>query len=209
MSKRAQQKQQRYQSIIATAKELFLERGVENIQMQDIATAAEIGIATLFRYFPKKEFLVVAASNAITDEMATDIGHIVAQKLTAFERIEKILDYYMGTMEDPKLRLPRFFESVDLYDKIAEEAPAQYEEYLAARSKLADILLLLSAQGGHDGSLRPGVDLDLFVMTMVQNYSLFTYKFSLVAHDENLSELLSAGKQLLMMKDVFLRYIKS
>ena len=55
MSKRAQQKQQRYQSIIATAKELFLERGVENIQMQDIATAAEIGIATLFRYFPKKE----------------------------------------------------------------------------------------------------------------------------------------------------------
>lgn len=54
MSKREQQKQQRRQNIIQIAKELFLEHGVKTIQMQDVATAANIGIATLFRYFPKK-----------------------------------------------------------------------------------------------------------------------------------------------------------
>ena len=68
MSKREQQKQQRRQNIIDIAKELFLEQGVQTVQMQDVATAAGIGIATLFRYFPKKEYLMIAATNAITEE---------------------------------------------------------------------------------------------------------------------------------------------
>ena len=208
MSKREQQKQQRRQNIIEIEKDLFLEHGVQTIQMQDVATAADIGIATLFRYFPKKEYLVIAATNAITDEMATDVGKIVEQTMTAYEKTEQILDYYMGMTKDPQLRLAKYFESFDLYEKIAEESPEQYAEYLSARSKLARILLTLGEQGKQDGSLRSDVNLDVFIITMVQNFSLFTYKSSLTKHDTNLSSLLSADKQLAMMKDVFLRYIQ-
>ena len=96
MSKRQQQKQHRRQSIIDIAKDLFLEQGVQTIQMQDVATAANIGIATLFRYFPKKENLLIATTNAITEEMARDVGQIVDQNCTAYEKIEQILDYYMN-----------------------------------------------------------------------------------------------------------------
>lgn len=208
MSKREQQKQQRRQNIIQIAKDLFLEQGVQTVQMQDIATASGIGIATLFRYFPKKEYLMIAATNAITDEMATDIGQIIEQSITAYEKIEQILEYYMGIMKDPQLRLAKYFDSFDLYEKTAEESPEQYAEYLSARSNLARVLLKISEQGKQDGSLRPGIDLDVFVMTMVQNFSIFTYKSSLTKHDTNLSTLLSADKQLVMMKDVFLRYIQ-
>lgn len=208
MSKREQQKQQRRQNIIEIAKDLFLEHGVQTIQMQDVATAADIGIATLFRYFPKKEYLIIAATNAITYEMATDVGQIVEQTMTAYEKTEQILDYYMGMTKDPQLRLAKYFESFDLYEKIAEESPEQYAEYLSARSKLARILLTLGEQGKQDGSLRSDVNLDVFIITMVQNFSLFTYKSSLTKHDTNLSSLLSADKQLAMMKDVFLRYIQ-
>ncbi|MEK4247795.1 TetR/AcrR family transcriptional regulator [Psychrobacillus sp. FSL K6-2684] len=208
MSKREQQKQQRRQNIIQIAKDLFLEQGVQTVQMQDVATASGIGIATLFRYFPKKEYLMIAATNAITDEMATDIGQIIEQSITAYEKIEQILEYYMGIMKDPQLRLAKYFDSFDLYEKTAEESPEQYAEYLSARSNLARVLLTISEQGKQDGSLRPGIDLDVFVMTMVQNFSIFTYKSSLTKHDTNLSTLLSADKQLLMMKDVFLRYIR-
>ncbi len=208
MSKREQQKQQRRQNIIQIAKDLFLEQGVQTVQMQDVATASGIGIATLFRYFPKKEYLMIAATNAITDEMATDIGQIIEKSITAYEKIEQILEYYMGIMKDPQLRLAKYFDSFDLYEKTAEESPEQYAEYLSARSNLARVLLKISEQGKQDGSLRPGIDLDVFVMTMVQNFSIFTYKSSLTKHDTNLSTLLSADKQLLMMKDVFLRYIQ-
>ncbi|WP_166462400.1 TetR/AcrR family transcriptional regulator [Psychrobacillus vulpis] len=208
MSKREQQRQQRRQNIIGIAKDLFLEKGVQNIQMQDVATAAGIGIATLFRYFPKKEYLMIAATNAITEEMAKEVGKIVEQEITAYEKIEKILEYYMGIAKDPQLRLAKYFESFDLYEKIAEESPEQYAEYLSARNKLANFLFTVAEQGKKDTSLRSDVDLDLFIMTMVQNFSIFTYKSSLTKHDTNLSTLLSADKQLLLMKDVFLRYIQ-
>ncbi|MEK4520114.1 TetR/AcrR family transcriptional regulator [Psychrobacillus sp. FSL W7-1457] len=208
MSKREQQKHQRRQNIIQTAKSLFLEQGVQHVQMQDVATASGVGIATLFRYFPKKEYLIIAATNAITDEMATDIGQIIEQPITAYEKIEQILEYYMGIIKDPQLRLAKYFDSFDLYEKIAEESPEQYAEYLSARSNLARVLLTISEQGKLDGSLRSEIDLDVFVMTMVQNFSIFTYKSSLTKHDSNLSKLLSADKQLLVMKDVFLRYIQ-
>jgi len=208
MSKREQQKQQRRQNIIQIAKDLFLEQGVQTIQMQDVATAADIGIATLFRYFPKKEFLMIAATNVIIDEMATDVGRIVEQSVSAYEKVEQILEYYLGATQDPQLRLAKYFESFDLYEKIAEESPEQYAEYLSVRRRLAQILLTVAEQGMRDRSLRIDIDLDLFIMTMVQNFSIFTYKSSLTKHDTNLSTLLSSDKQLAMMKDVFLRYIQ-
>lgn len=208
MSKREQQKQKRRQNIIHIAKDLFLVQGVKNIQMQDVADAAGVGIATLFRYFPKKEYLVIAATSAITDEMATYIGQIVEQRMPAYEKIEQILDYYIGVTKDRQLRLAKFYESFSLYEKIAEESPEQYAEYLFSRSKLASILLRLAQQGKQDGSLRPDVDLDVFIMTMVQNFSLFAFKSSLTTHDSNLASMLSADKQLAMMKDVFLCYIQ-
>ncbi|MGM9949898.1 MAG: TetR/AcrR family transcriptional regulator [Lysinibacillus sp.] len=208
MSKREQQKQQRRHHIIQIAKDLFLEQGVQKIQMQDVADAAGVGIATLFRYFPKKESLVLAATNAITDEMAADIGRIVGQKMPAYEKIEKILNYYIDGTKDPQLRLAKFFESFDLYEKIAEEAPEQSAEYFFTRSKLAGVLLTLAEQGKLDGSLRPDVDLEMFILTMVQNFSLFSFKSKLVVHDADLSTLLSADKQLAMMKEVFLSYIQ-
>lgn len=208
MSKREQQKQQRRQNIIQIAKELFLEKGVQTIQMQDVADAAGVGIATIFRYFPKKEYLVLATSNSITAEMATDIGQIVGQSVSAYEKIEQILDYYISGTKDPQLRLAKFFESFDLYEKIAAESTEQYAEYFFARSKLASILFTLADDGKQDGSLRQDIDLDLFIMTMVQNFSLFTFKSSLATHDPSLSKLLAADKQLELMKDVFLSYIR-
>ncbi|MEK5330645.1 MULTISPECIES: TetR/AcrR family transcriptional regulator [unclassified Lysinibacillus] len=208
MSKREQQKQQRRQNIIQIAKDLFLEHGVQNIQMQDVADASGVGIATIFRYFPKKEYLVIAASNTITNDMATHIGQIVEQTIPAYEKIKQILDYYISGTKDPKLRLAKFFESFDLHEKIATESSEQYAEYFFARNKLASILFTLADQGKQDSSLRHDIDLDLFIMTMVQNFSLFTFKSSLTTHDPNLSELLSTDKQLELMKDVFLSFIR-
>ncbi|CAM5507773.1 TetR family transcriptional regulator OS=Lysinibacillus sphaericus OX=1421 GN=LS41612_00575 PE=4 SV=1 [Lysinibacillus sphaericus] len=141
MSKREQQKLQRRQNIIQIAKDLFLEQGVQNIQMQDVADAAGVGIATIFRYFPKKEYLVIAASNSITNEMATDIGQIVEQTIPAFEKIEQILDYYISGSSYPQLRLAKFFESFDLYEKMAAESTEQYAQYLFARSRPAHSIL--------------------------------------------------------------------
>jgi AcrR family transcriptional regulator len=46
-------------SIVAIALELFESRGFDGTTMREIAEAAEIGPATLYRYFPSKEALLL------------------------------------------------------------------------------------------------------------------------------------------------------
>ena len=49
MNKREQMKQQRREQIILAAKQLFLQHGIEDVQLQDVANEVGIGIATLYR----------------------------------------------------------------------------------------------------------------------------------------------------------------
>lgn len=209
LNKRAVAKQARHEKIVAVATQLFLNNGVQNVQMQDIADAAEIGIATLFRYFPKKEYIVISVSNAITNYMTTRIENIIAQPVSAYAMLEQILDYYMESSLDPNLRLAKFFESFDLYKKMASEMPDLYEEHLQNRNKLANTLLQIAELGIEDGSLRSDLDLKLVIITIIQNFSSFTYKSSLTIHDESIAAFISARKQQEMLKDMFLLYMKA
>lgn len=207
MSKRTIAKQVRHEKIVEVATQLFLDNGVQNVQMQDIADAAEIGIATLFRYFPKKEYIVISVTNAITNLMTKRIETIIAQPISAYAKLEQVLDYYMESSLDPNLRLAKFFESFDSYKKMANEMPNLYEEHLENRNKLANTLLQIAELGSEDGSLRSDIDLQLAVITIIQNFSSFTYKSSLTVHDETLATFISARKQQEILKDMFLRYM--
>ncbi len=57
----------RYQRIIEVASELGSQYDFDNLQMQDVATGAEVAIATLYRYFPSKVHLLVAVMRAQVD----------------------------------------------------------------------------------------------------------------------------------------------
>ncbi len=209
LNKRAVAKQARHEKIVEVATQLFLKNGVQNVQMQDIADTAEIGIATLFRYFPKKEYIVISVSNAITNYMTMRIENIISQPISAYAMLEQILDYYMESSLDPSLRLAKFFESFDLYKKMASEMPDQYEEYILYRNKLAKTLLQISELGIKDGSLRSDLDLKLVIITMVQNFSSFSYKSSLTTHDESIAAFISARRQQEVLKEMFLQYARA
>jgi AcrR family transcriptional regulator len=55
---RERKKERLRQAILVTALQLFKERGYEQTRISDIASAVEIGDATLYRYFASKEAIV-------------------------------------------------------------------------------------------------------------------------------------------------------
>ena len=65
-SLRERKKEQTRQRIAAVALRLFAERGFDAVTVNEVAEAAEVAKATLFAYFPTKESLVLAASEATT-----------------------------------------------------------------------------------------------------------------------------------------------
>lgn len=65
-SKKARTRRQ----LAATALELFLERGFDEVSVADVAAAAEVSKPTLFRYFPSKEDLILHRFADHQDEAA-------------------------------------------------------------------------------------------------------------------------------------------
>jgi AcrR family transcriptional regulator len=59
--------QERYQRILDAAIELGTSTDFEHVQMQDVAAAADVAIATLYRYFPSKAHLFVGVMSAQMD----------------------------------------------------------------------------------------------------------------------------------------------
>ncbi|KAA8746124.1 TetR/AcrR family transcriptional regulator [Paenibacillus sp. UASWS1643] len=89
---RAEAKRQRQVHIIQSAKAVFLRKGIERSTMNDIAEEANIGIATLFRYFPKKEQLARLIVVQVLNETRDVFNQISEMGGTCFEKMDELLD---------------------------------------------------------------------------------------------------------------------
>jgi TetR/AcrR family transcriptional regulator, cholesterol catabolism regulator len=65
--------QERYDRVLAAATEILIADGAEAIQMKDLARRARVSLATLYRYFPSKDYLLLAVSLARYQEAARKV----------------------------------------------------------------------------------------------------------------------------------------
>ncbi|MGN7477321.1 TetR/AcrR family transcriptional regulator [Solibacillus silvestris] len=208
MNKREQKKLERRTNIIQAAKELILKDGIQQVQLQDVAKKVGIGIATLYRYFANKELLVLAVNNEITNEMTASIEAIAGESDTAYEQIERILTYYMDLSNDPQHQFIKFFKAFEAYKPMSKDS-YEFEEFMKARREMANVLINIAAKGREDLSIRSDIDVNLYILTVVQNMSHFTVESSLTVHDPALPVELLPEKQLGLLKEMFLQYIRA
>jgi AcrR family transcriptional regulator len=103
-SKRARNQAARRQRVIEAAMELASEGGYDAVQMRDVAARADVALGTLYRYFPSKDHLLIAA----LAEMASTLRRRLAQKPprggTAADRVVDVLRRASRALErEPRL----------------------------------------------------------------------------------------------------------
>ena len=110
MSKQLANKERRHKAIVDAAEKLLIESSWDSVQMQDIAKEAEVGVATLFRYFPKKQTLIIAVANQILTEELDFYCSINRQNNTGLQKVESIFQRVNRLDQAETLKKSKFID---------------------------------------------------------------------------------------------------
>lgn len=209
MGLREANKERRRSGIIRTAEELFVKKGFNAVHMQDIADAEGIGIATLFRYFPKKKQLILAVATSIMESEAEAFKNILDQPgRTAYEKLEDCFKYMKDSQNHPGSCKSKFNDAFLVYLDNTLDPLDDTRPYFSARRQIADHFMELVDKGKRDGSLHPARCRREIMLPILNNIGIYTQKLAMSHRIANMSGDLSAEHQLETVSSIYLEYLK-
>lgn len=144
----------RKREVVEAAKLIFAEKSIEKATMQDIANKAEVGVASLYRYYSTKLDLVM--------EVALDYwekDYVVVDTLlvgTGIQQTSQVIDYFSKKFkENPEMLL--FMEQFDAFISSCEKEQLPLEAYEKIVTSNNALLTGIIEKGIRDGSIRVDV----------------------------------------------------
>ncbi|RVU97916.1 TetR/AcrR family transcriptional regulator [Coriobacteriales bacterium OH1046] len=154
---------------ITCAAALFLRDGIASVRMTDIADAAGIGVATLYRHYKTKTKIAICAGTFMWNRFNSRIrGFIEADEFLALSGAER-LSMLFGTYIDAYTAHPDFVRFLDEFDHLmlAEGlALAELEAYGGAIDSFYIIFEDAYRLGLADGTIAREVDFAVFYRTI-------------------------------------------
>jgi len=165
----------REQKIIEAAKDLFIERGYQNVSMDRVAEAANIVKATIYKYFPSKDELYFAVCCVVYNQRWQLVKPAEDGK-TGFEMLEEFIDKFINHAYDtPNMFYfvtnsnQELFEVIHLRDDIDQSI---YKRYIPLVQDAFAAYNNIFKKGYEDGSIKRFED---FSIEMYFLYSLRGY----------------------------------
>lgn len=206
LSVREQNKSTRYQQIVSAAERLFLELGLDSVQMQDIANEAEVGVATVFRYFPKKDKLIVAVAIQNLERILPAFEQIASSPKTAYARLEDVLTYLI---EDPdESNSSKFREAFESYASFTKEPLPDIDDYIEIQRQISNSLNPIIEDAKTDGSIRTDLSIKETLITIINTFGNFVNNVVLKAPISFLEEDIEPQIQQRVLKDILLSYVR-
>lgn len=136
-----QQKSTRIEHILECTFELF-SNGIEPVTMNEIAQSAEIGVASLYRYFSTKDDLAIeCATFAWNKEESIFRRNFDAEKfnnLSGFDELRQLLTFFPELLktEGKFFRFVYYFDAYIHHQKVTPERLTRYEATIIGPTKL-------------------------------------------------------------------------
>lgn len=193
---------------VFAAAQLFLARGVEAVKMTDIAEAAEIGVASLYRYFGTKEAILIRAGILLWSDLRALFEEVVEDSdssRTGREQVAAMLGVYRTLCRDHK----NFLLFLEDFDRFILASGVKKSELYEYERSIGDYYPLFEAayrRGVADGSLRAGVDPALFYRTFTHGITALCQKLlrgEILAQDD-----FSSSGEVELYLDAALRYLE-
>lgn len=133
---REQRKRLTREDLLQAAKEMFEERGYDNVTVAEIAAGAGVSVKTLFQHFRSKEDLLLAELDAVHERLLTALR----VRDAARSPIEALTEWMLSEVENsPPDGMERFQRTVGNSPAVASLRRRLYEQWEDAIARvLAD-----------------------------------------------------------------------
>lgn len=207
-----EQKERRKDEVISAAVEVFKEKGIENSKMTDIAEKAEVGVASVYRYFKTKPDLAVEVAikfwNMEINSIYTEFDKDNINKLIGIEKLKTILNVFVNLYNNHK-DFVRFLEEFDNY-VIKEQIPSEkLENYEKSIINLKNIIFEALEEGKVDGSIRSDIDNEVFYITVSHSLMTLAQKLILRGNILKSDSDVSGESQIKLIIDMAVNYIQN
>jgi AcrR family transcriptional regulator len=148
--------EQAEQAIIEATLDLFAEKGFEGVCVELVAARAGVGKATIYRRWPNKEELLLAAFSSLKSPYPEPKGVSVRDDLLAMVRV------MCADKSDPRKarRYALLLGEGDKYPRLM----ARYKETVV--EPRCDAMRAVIRRGVETGELRPGTDVEIAMLTL-------------------------------------------
>lgn len=145
--------------IVDVAAKLILKRSINDVTIKDIATEAGVGEATVYRYFSKKENLLLKVAMKLLNEVFSYFKESENPE-NGFTKLERFyMNYYDVFVEHPE-----YFKFLSEFDKFISDANLKLnlESYEAGVTQFKDVFYKAYEEGVRDGSVRKIDNLEIY-----------------------------------------------
>lgn len=178
---RKRQMEQRTRQILDAALELFCEKGIEDTSVEEVAKAAGVGPATIYRYFETKAELAISAGIAYWRKVADKYVGMLSGKaygdMSGSGQMRYIFQIF-GDIFEKEILFLKFLQEFDIFVRryrIAEERLAEYEDCIL---NLKPYVTSALEKGLADGSLDFSHTVDEMYFSVMHMMLSFMQKLS-------------------------------
>jgi len=117
------------EKILATAQQIFIEKGKDGARMQEIADLAEVNKAMLFYYFSNKDLLYLEVLRSVVRRLFEKVNEVVISEQTPRKKLEQYVEAYINFLIEneglPRIMLREIASGGEVIGKIFKEAIAE------------------------------------------------------------------------------------
>lgn len=124
--RKEREKEQKKALMLDAAEGLILEKGLDNLNMDEVAERAEVSKGSLYLYFKNKTDLVLGICNKATGMLSKEISEVLTKDIRGIEMV-----YTMGATFLNFVRShPEFFRSMRFFDSLKDTDQLTESDYI-------------------------------------------------------------------------------
>lgn len=156
--RKEREKERKKALILESAEALILEKGLDNLNMDEVAERAEVSKGSLYLYFKNKTDVVLGICNKATGMLSKEISEVLTRDIPGIEMVYSIGATFLNFVRAH----PEFFRSMRFFDNLKDTDQVSESDYIKmcqSNMNTSFTSMVRAIQVGmQDGSIRSSYD---------------------------------------------------